>query len=152
MPSAWRARFQQILAWARGALRWAARALRILLVRACWALGIVALVMIVLAFTRVPYDLHRWLGTAGGPCSEPPQAIVVLGGSGMPSGPELLRLYHAAGLAAVEPQAVVFVVHPGDTAVIQRMADANIIPARKTQISASFDQCHLGMGFPNDVG
>lgn len=123
MPSAWRSRFRRSLAWGRAGLLRIARVLRVVLVKTCWALGVIALVMIVLAFTRVPYDAHRWLGTAAGGCTEAPQAIVVLGGSGMPSGPELLRLDHAAELAQAWPDAAVFVVHPGDPAVIQLMAD-----------------------------
>ncbi|HMC96689.1 MAG TPA: YdcF family protein [Flavobacteriales bacterium] len=90
-------------------------------------LGVLALVMIVLAFTRVPFDAHRWLGLAEGTCLGAPNAIVVLGGSGMPSGPELLRLEHAAHLAIQWPHAQVVVVHPGDPGVIQLMMDELVL-------------------------
>ncbi|MEO8589684.1 MAG: YdcF family protein [Flavobacteriales bacterium] len=83
--------------------------------------GIAALVLILLAFTRVPFELHRWLGTAGGDRIGVPSAIVVLGGSGMPSGPELLRLDHAATLARQWPPARVIVMHPGDPEVLRLM-------------------------------
>lgn len=74
-----------------------------------------------LAFTRVPYDLHRWLGTAGGRCPAAPEVLVVLGGSGMPSGPELLRLHYAAAAAVHHHQARLLLVHPHDTAVMRAM-------------------------------
>jgi len=93
------------------------RALRPLVV----AMGLLFLLMLVLAATRVPFDAHRWLGTAAGECAGGVQRIVVLGGSGMPSGPELLRLHRAAALAAQAPQAAVWVVHPGEDAVRQAM-------------------------------
>jgi uncharacterized SAM-binding protein YcdF (DUF218 family) len=85
------------------------------------ALGLVLVVMAVLAFTRVPFHLHRWLGMAGGPCPERPAVIVVLGGSGMPGGPELLRLHYAAGAARTHPAARLVVVHLRDTAVMGAM-------------------------------
>jgi hypothetical protein len=50
-------------------------------------------VLLVLACTRVPYDVHCWLGSSAGFADPPPNTILVLGGSGMPSGPELLRLH-----------------------------------------------------------
>jgi len=90
-------------------------------------LGVLALVLIGLAFTRVPFDAHRTLGTAAGECVEAPEAIVVLGGSGMPSGPELLRLHHAAAVAGATPHALVVVVHPADTAVMHLMVDELVL-------------------------
>lgn len=86
-------------------------------------LGIVALVMVVLAFTRVPFDAHRWLGMASDACTDAPAVIVVLGGSGMPSGPELLRLHEGARLARENPQARVAILHPGDPGVLRAMKD-----------------------------
>lgn len=86
--------------------------------------GILALVLVALAFTRIPFDVHRWLGTAAGLCNHTePRCIVVLGGSGMPSGPELLRLHHTAQLAGQHPQARIVLLHPTDSAVMQAMVD-----------------------------
>lgn len=85
-------------------------------------IGVLAGMMLVLAFTRLPFDAHRWLGTAAGECRIAPDLIVVLGGSGMPSGPELRRLQEAAALAERWPGAPVLVVHPGDPAVLDAMA------------------------------
>lgn len=82
--------------------------------------GALLLTMVVLAFTRLPFDAHRALGLSG-ECREAPEVVVVLGGSGMPSGPELLRLQHAAALATVLIDAPVIVVHPPDTGVMRLM-------------------------------
>jgi len=83
--------------------------------------GVLALVALALAFTRVPFDAHRWLGTAAGNCVGTVDLIVVLGGSGMPSGPELLRLHRTAQVAAIFPNAGVLVIHPQDTVVMGAM-------------------------------
>lgn len=83
--------------------------------------GMVAVVLVVLAFTRLPYDAHRALGTAAGECTGQVDLLVVLGGSGMPSGAELRRLHHAAELATAHPTAELWVIHPGDPAVIAAM-------------------------------
>ena len=86
-------------------------------------ISVVTALLMVLACTRLPFDAHRWLGTAAGECLVAPELIVVLGGSGMPSGPELRRLQEAAALCERWPGAPVLVVHPGDTAVLGAMAD-----------------------------
>lgn len=99
------------------------RRLRGALVACVHAAGVLLVILVALAFTRVPFDAHRWLGTAAGECSEPPSLIVVLGGSGMPSGPELLRMHKAAGLSRAWPQAAIAIVHPGDDPVIMAMRD-----------------------------
>ena len=89
--------------------------------RLVFVLGGIALVMVVLAATRLPFDAHRALGTAAGECDAPAELLVVLGGSGMPSAAELRRLYHAAEVAQAMPAAAVLVIHPGDPAVLQAM-------------------------------
>lgn len=91
--------------------------------RAVRFIGVIAAIMLVLACTRLPFDAHRWLGTAAGECEAPVDVIVVLGGSGMPSGPELVRLYRAAELAALWPEARVVVIHPGNPSALNAMAD-----------------------------
>lgn len=87
----------------------------------CIVLGVVAGAMLVLAFTRLPFDAHRWLGTAGGSCTGEPAAIVLLGGSGMPSGPELMRCNAAAALARKTVSAPVVLLLPNDTALADAM-------------------------------
>ncbi len=83
--------------------------------------------MVLLAFTRIPFDAHRRLATAAGICSGRVEMLVVLGGSGMPSGPELLRLHHAAVLAADLPAARVLVVHPSETATMDAMVQELVL-------------------------
>ncbi len=101
----------------RAVLHWAGR----------WARGmakgllLVTVTMLVLACTRVPFDVHRWLGNVAGGGWEPPKVIVVLGGSGMPSAPELLRLHHAAQLAKEYPAAQVIVIHPDSAGTMHQM-------------------------------
>lgn len=100
-----------------GPVAWLGRWLRCLVV----LVGGLALVLAMMAFTRIPFDAHRWLGTAAGECSGIVDRIVVLGGSGMPSGPELLRLHRAAQLAAEFQAAPVVIVHPGEPVVLAEM-------------------------------
>lgn len=85
--------------------------------------GVLFGILLVLACTRVPFDVHRWLGSSAGECAAPVDAVVVLGGSGMPSGPELLRLHRAALLANAFPSAVVVVVHPDTADAMRQMVD-----------------------------
>lgn len=99
--------------------RWGRRAGKVLLA--------FTVMLLILACTRVPFDVHRWLGTAAGGCDEPPKIIVVLGGSGMPSGPELLRLHHAAYLAGEYPAAKVMVVHPDTAGTMRQMVSELIL-------------------------
>lgn len=84
-------------------------------------MGVLALIMVALAFTSLPFHAHRHLGIAGGLHQGEADLVLVLGGSGMPSGPELLRLHYGAQVAAIHPRAEVVVVHPEDTAVIGAM-------------------------------
>ncbi len=90
-------------------------------------IGIVGTIMILLAFTRIPFDAHRALASIDRICTDQVDRIVILGGSGMPSGPELLRLHHGALEAARSPEASVYVVHPKDTAVMQEMVNELIL-------------------------
>jgi len=102
-------------------LQWAWRWLR----QITFLAGGTALLMIALAFTRIPFDMHSWLGRAGVACAG--QEIVVLGGSGMPSGPELLRLHRAAELAQEDPSRRITVIHPGEPAVLEEMVQELLI-------------------------
>lgn len=108
--------WERSLVWRKRGVYW----LRALII----VLGVMAFVMLFLAFTRYPYEAHRWLGTAAGQCRDKePQVIVLLGGSGMPSGDEMLRLYYSSEWAKNSRQAQVVVMHPLDTLVMQAMVD-----------------------------
>lgn len=89
----------------------------------CLVLGAIALAMLVMAFTRLPFDAHRWLGTAGGTCEGEPAAIILLAGSGMPSGPELMRCDAAAALARQALSAPVVLLSPGDSTLADAMVE-----------------------------
>lgn len=91
------------------------------------ATGVLALVMVILACTRIPFDAHRWLGTAAGECKGGVDAIVVLGGSGMPSGPELLRLHRGATLALEHATVPVFVIHPDTAGAMRQMVQELVL-------------------------
>ncbi|MGV9011178.1 MAG: YdcF family protein [Flavobacteriales bacterium] len=106
--------------------------------KAFLALGVLMTIMLALAFTRIPFDAHRWLGTAGGFCKAIPDAIVVLGGSGMPSGPELMRCDLAADLARNFTDAQVVLILPEDTALAaameQELVTKGVLPGRITAV------------------
>lgn len=99
--------------------RWGPRVLKVL--------GAISVLLLALACTRVPFDVHRWLGSGAGECRTAPSVIVVLGGSGMPSGPELLRLHRAAGIAEAYPRVPVFIIHPDSSSTMHQMADELIL-------------------------
>lgn len=123
MSARWQSRFQAsflVLVIVAGLV---ARVLR----PVAMAMGLLFLLLVLLAFTRLPFDAHRWLGTAGGECTGRVDRIVVLGGSGMPSGPELLRLHRAAALAGAHPHASVWVVHPGADGVREAMVEELVL-------------------------
>jgi uncharacterized SAM-binding protein YcdF (DUF218 family) len=85
--------------------------------------GAIALVMAILAFTRVPFDMHRWLGETGSHYRFAPDQIVMLGGSGMPSESNLIRLYYTAHLAQLHPGSSIIIAHPHDASVAGSMSD-----------------------------
>lgn len=81
-----------------------------------FTLGGLFLVMIVLAFTSMPFWAHYRLGQ--NPNKEiqltHPQYVVMFGGAGMPSEDNLMRLYHTAALAR-HFDVPVLLVHPKDS-------------------------------------
>ena len=104
--------------------------------RACMLLGMVTVIILLLAFTRIPFDAHRWLGTAGGLCHQGPEVILVLSGSGMPSGPELMRCDEAARWAIRSLSSQVLLVLPKDTvlakAMVHELGQKGVPPERIT--------------------
>lgn len=105
-------RFQQILRVIRSVVKWGLS-----------GLGLLALVMVVLAFTRVPFDMHRWLGERNSHFSFTPDVIVMLGGSGMPSESNLIRLYYADHWARIYQHTGIIIAHPHDSGVAGTMSD-----------------------------
>jgi uncharacterized SAM-binding protein YcdF (DUF218 family) len=86
-------------------------------------LGAMALTMAALAFTRLPFDAHRWLGETGSHFRFEPDVIVMLGGSGMPSESNLIRLYYTAHWANIYDQSRIIIAHPHDSGVAGTMTD-----------------------------
>lgn len=79
-------------------------------------LGALLLIGIVLAFTSAPFWIWYGLGTGKAGITGEPRYIIVLGGSGIPSGSGLMRTWYAAEAAREYPDARVIVAMPGDTA------------------------------------
>lgn len=97
-----------------------ARTTRILL----FPLGGVFLLLLALSFTSVPFYWHRWLGELENESSPPilmPEKIIMLGGGGMPSESNLMRLYYVSKLANAYPKTSVIIAHPLDSAVTADM-------------------------------
>jgi len=89
-----------------------------------FASGFVFALMLALSFTSFPFYWHRWLGESMQTDSlthSQPSHIVMLGGGGMPSESNLIRLYYCAQLANEFPNAPMLIVHPPDTLVAKQM-------------------------------
>lgn len=86
-----------------------------------FGLGAIFIILLILSFTRVPFDIYRWLGEYGTEYQFKPEKIIMLGGSGMPSESNLIRLYYTADIAQHFPSASIIIAHPEDTAVTNLM-------------------------------
>lgn len=92
-----------------------------------FSLGVISFTLLLFSFTRLPYDVHRWLGTHKSSYKFYPDEIIFLGGSGMPSESNLIRLYYVSELAKKYPQSKLMIVHPTDESVIADMRDELIL-------------------------
>jgi len=88
-----------------------------------FSLGVFSFVLLVFSFTRIPYDVHAWLGSYQSSYKFYPDEIIFLGGSGMPSESNLIRLYYVSELSKKYPQSRILIVHPIDESVIADMRD-----------------------------
>jgi uncharacterized SAM-binding protein YcdF (DUF218 family) len=68
-----------------------------------------------------------WLGSHKSGYKFYPDEIIFLGGSGMPSESNLIRLYYVSELSKKFPQAKILVVHPEDLEVIEDMKQELIV-------------------------
>ena len=84
-------------------------------------LGFFSLIMLVLAFTSLPYCANNWLGTYKSKCACVPEYVVMFGGSGMPSENNLIRLYYTAAIANNYPSCIIIMAHPIDSSVYAEM-------------------------------
>lgn len=79
-------------------------------------MGFVFVCLIVLSFTRIPYDAYFALGTRLiSNTLEEPDAIVLLGAGGMPGSESLVRVYYAKQAVQEHPSSRVLVALPADT-------------------------------------
>jgi len=108
------------------------------------SVGSIALIMIVLAFTSAPFWIWYGLGTSKAEITGPPNYIVVLGGSGIPSESGLMRTYYTGVASSYFPEAMVIVALPGDMgdslSSINKMRDELIfrgIPAERILVEDS---------------
>jgi uncharacterized SAM-binding protein YcdF (DUF218 family) len=88
------------------------RILKILLISG----GCFFIVLCILAFTTLPFWAYYSLGTSNSNSKQPPATIVMLSGSGIPSGDGLMRTFYTARLANAYPEASVILSMPGNLA------------------------------------
>jgi len=89
--------------------------------------GAFTFLLLIISFTRIPYDVHVWLGTKGSSYKFKPDYIIFLGGSGMPSGSNLVRIYYTSRLAEKYPASKIIIAHPVDKEVIGLIRDELLI-------------------------
>lgn len=80
-----------------------------------YAIALISVVMIILAFTSAPFWAFYRLGTKDIDEIRRPDAIILLSGGGMPSSDGLYRAFMAAEAAQTYPTALVVLSIPGDT-------------------------------------
>jgi len=74
--------------------------------------GSMSILMLILAFTDLPYDAYHDLAVRKDTLNTSPEAIVIMGGDGMPSPNTLMRLYHGAEAANQFKEAKVILAMP----------------------------------------
>ena len=99
-----------------------------------WFLGITgffAILALILSFTDLPYNAYYKLGTKNAKLTRPPEVIVILSGSGMPSPDGLMRSWYGVQAARQFPGAKIIIALPYDEGdspkPLQLMADELII-------------------------
>ncbi len=78
--------------------------------------GGILVVSVLFSFTTLPYWIYYWLGTSEAKITEKPDYIILLGGGGMPSESNLIRVYYAFQAAQQTPESKIIISIPGDTA------------------------------------
>ncbi len=74
--------------------------------------GAFAFLLFLLSFTSVPYYAYRYLSMENKVLHAPPDFIIVLGGSGMPSPDGLIRTYYGAECALQYPLSKIIIAYP----------------------------------------
>jgi len=78
-------------------------------------LGSVFLLLLIMAFTSLPFWMRYHLGVNVPVLKEDPDYIIMLGGGGIPEGKNMVRLYHTAEMAKRYPYSKIILSLPGDT-------------------------------------
>jgi len=94
--------------------------------------GCLFFILIVLAFTPAPFYMYYHLGTDPNPLktSFSPQYVIMLGGAGMPSQGNLIRLFYTAGFARSGKE--VIILHPKDSLCQAAMTEELILKGIKS--------------------
>jgi uncharacterized SAM-binding protein YcdF (DUF218 family) len=79
------------------------------------ATGIFFIVVVMVAFTTLPFWAVHWLGTSKSELSGKPEVIILLGGGGMPSESNLMRSWYTNKASRSFPAAKIVIAMPGDT-------------------------------------
>lgn len=79
-------------------------------------MGGVFLLLVVLSYTDVPWNLREKLDSYRLEKSDSVHTIVMMGAGGFPSDNTLMRIWYTSQIAGVYPDAQVVVANPGDTA------------------------------------
>ncbi len=74
--------------------------------------GYISLILVILCFTDYPFWTYYWMGTHQTEIHQDPDAIIVLGGDGMPSGSGLMRTFYSSKLANDFPGTRLFIALP----------------------------------------
>jgi uncharacterized SAM-binding protein YcdF (DUF218 family) len=77
-------------------------------------MGGFAAVMIILAFTSLPFWTWYGMGTRYAGINRPPGYIILLGGSGIPSESGLMRTWYTARVASHFTRSMIIIALPGD--------------------------------------
>lgn len=81
------------------------------------SIGILSLLMLILAFTDLPYFAYHQLSLSKKKLNIPAKAIVIMGADGMPSPEGLIRAYYGSKAATENPNAKVFIALPKNQGV-----------------------------------
>jgi len=86
-------------------------------------LGCIFFILLILALTPAPFYMHYALGTDPNKSDEEftPEYVIMLGGGGMPSEDNLMRLYYT-GQFANYFQTPVIIIHPDDSTSQDKMS------------------------------
>lgn len=88
-----------------------------------YSLGIFSFILLIVAFTDLPYNAYHWLGTSNSEITRKPDVIVLMGGSGMPSPDGLIRTWYTAKAGKRFQSARIIIAHPyGQTDSLNQLA------------------------------